>query len=115
MPHQLQETDFSFSSLELRTPQKYLLTSVSDSDPKKNHGFLAPHITGNNDENLAKISKNWFFSDSQIMAHKPLTSKPRKKPCYYRNPSSNHFFERLEFGNLTKNQISIIWLFLNSN
>ena len=92
MPHQLQETDFSFSSLELGTPStEYLLTPVSDSDPKKHHDFLALNLTRNSNKNLEEISKNCFHSHSQVMAKKPLTPKPRRKSCYYHKPSSIQF------------------------
>ena len=46
MVHQLQQTDLSIHSLEMRFPQKFPLTSVIDIDPKNYHDFFAPNNEG---------------------------------------------------------------------
>ena len=78
--NQLQHTDLTIVSLELKIPEKNPVTSIFDVDPNKCHEFFAPKPMIVNTEILLKHQKtNFFPSNFRTWLINPSTPKFQRK------------------------------------
>ena len=98
MVSQLQHTDFSIISLEIKILQIYLLTSVFDTDSMNYHDFFPPNSIEPNKENLLKYQKTDFAPKSRTSwLIDPSTSKsPRKASTNTSHTALSQYFYRFE-------------------
>ena len=80
MLHQLQHTEYSIRSLEVKTAQNYLMNSVLDGDQKEAHDIWAPKNIYLKKEKFINHQKTDFVAKKlRAWLKNPLTTKPQKK------------------------------------
>ena len=116
MLNELQHTDLSFNSLEIKIAHKCPLTSVFDIHPKE-YDFFAPNNININNEILSKYHKSVFVPQIfRAWLLDPSTPKPQRiNLTFTGNKATSHYFDRFELLQIDEDS-DFIWPFtLNLN